>query len=75
VINAEIVDLYLGGGISLFTHLNAQGKTLLFLPLQAIFGLEIRLTPNIALNAELGLFGHSSQIKGITSGIGLHFYF
>jgi len=75
IINSEIVDLYLGGGLSLFTHLDDKGKTLLFLPLQGISGLEIRLTQNIALNAELGLFGHSGQLKGVTSGIGVHFYF
>jgi hypothetical protein len=75
VLNSEIVDLYLGGGLSLFTHLDEKGKTLLFLPIQGISGLEIRLTPHIALNAELGIFGHSGQVKGVTSGIGLHYYF
>jgi hypothetical protein len=72
--NAEIVDLYLGLGLSTFTY-TAQGKTLLYAPLQGLAGLEIRLSKHLALNAELGLFGHSGQAKGVTAGLGVHFYF
>lgn len=74
LLNTEIVDIYVGSGLSFFIH-PENGKTLLFTPLQFLAGLEIRLTQNIALNGELGLFGHSGKPQGVTSGIGIHFYF
>ena len=74
LLNTDIVDIYLGAGLSLFIYAE-KGKTLLFTPLQGLAGIEIRLTSNIVLNAELGLFGHSGKPQGVTSGMGIHFYF
>jgi hypothetical protein len=73
-LNTELVDLYCGVGWSFFVYAE-KSKTLLFTPFQGISGIEIRLTPHIALNAEVGLFGHSGQLRGMTSGLGFHFYF
>ncbi|MCS7197943.1 MAG: hypothetical protein NZ930_04595 [Candidatus Bipolaricaulota bacterium] len=75
VINLEIADLYVGLGVSAFVYAPPQDALMLYTPLQGIIGLEMRLTPRIALNAELGIFGLGGTRGGVTSGVGLHFYF
>jgi hypothetical protein len=42
-------------------------------PLQAVTGLEIRLTPHVALHAEVGLLFRG--VSEVTAGMGIHFYF
>lgn len=75
VINLEIADLYVGLGVSAFAYAPPQDALMLYTPLQGIVGLEMRLTPRIALNGELGIFGLGGTKGGVTSGLGLHFYF
>jgi hypothetical protein len=57
VINLEIADLYVGGGVSFFTYAPPQEALMLYIPVQGVVGLEMRLTPQIALNGEIGVFG------------------
>jgi hypothetical protein len=75
VINLEIADLYVGGGVSLFTYAPPQEALMLYIPVQGVVGLEMRLTPQIALNGEIGVFGFGGTRGGVTSGLGVHFYF
>jgi hypothetical protein len=42
---------------------------------QGVVGLEMRLTPQIALNGEIGVFGLGGTRGGVTSGLGVHLYF
>jgi hypothetical protein len=75
VINLEIADLYVGGGGSFFTYAPPQEALMLYIPVQGVVGLEMRLTPQIALNGEIGVFGFGGTRGGVTSGLGVHFYF
>jgi hypothetical protein len=75
VINLEIADLYVGGGVSFFTYAPPQEALMLYIPVQGVVGLEMRLTPQIALNGEIGVFGFGGTRGGVTSGLGVHFYF
>jgi hypothetical protein len=75
VINLEIADLYVGGGLSFFTYAPPQEALMLYIPMQGVVGLEMRLTPQIALNGEIGVFGFGGTRGGVTSGLGVHFYF
>jgi|FaiFalFF_MnMetaG_3_1042247.scaffolds.fasta_scaffold01787_8 hypothetical protein len=75
VINLEIADLYVGGGVSFFTYAPPQEALMLYIPVQGVVGLEMRLTPQIALNGEIGVFGLGGTRGGVTSGLGVHFYF
>jgi hypothetical protein len=75
VINLEIADLYVGGGVSFFTYAPPQEALMLYIPVQGVVGLEMRLTPQIALNGEIGVFGLGGTRGGMTSGLGVHLYF
>jgi hypothetical protein len=75
VINLEIADLYVGGGVSFFTYAPPQEALMLYTPVQGVVGLEMRLTPQIALNGEIGVFGLGGTRGGVTSGLGVHLYF
>ncbi|MCX8103044.1 MAG: hypothetical protein N3E42_01170 [Candidatus Bipolaricaulota bacterium] len=75
VINLEIADLYIGLGVGLFAYAPPQDALMLYTPLQGLMGLEMRLTPRVALNGEVGIFGLGGTKGGVTSGLGLHFYF
>jgi hypothetical protein len=75
VINLEIADLYVGGGVSFFTYAPPQEALMLYIPVQGVLGLEMRLTPQIALNGEIGVFGLGGTRGGVTSGLGVHLYF
>ncbi len=75
VINLEIADLYIGAGVGIFAYAPPQDALMLYTPWQALVGLEIRLTPRVALNGEVGIFGLGGTRGGVTSGLGLHFYF
>jgi hypothetical protein len=75
VINLEIADLYAGGGVSFFTYAPPQEALMLYIPVQGVVGLEMRLTPQIALNGEIGVFGLGGTRGGVTSGLGVHLYF
>jgi len=75
VINLEIADLYVGAGVGLFAYTPPQDALMLYTPLQGLIGLEMRLTPRVALNGEVGIFGLGGTKGGVTSGLGLHFYF
>jgi hypothetical protein len=75
VINLEIADLYVGGGVSFFTYAPPQEALMLYIPVQGVVGLEMRLTPQIALNGEIGVFGLGGTRGGVTSGLGVHLYF
>ncbi len=75
VINLEIADLYVGGGVGIFAYAPPQDALMLYVPFQALVGLEMRLTPRLALNGEVGVFGFGGTRGGVTSGLGLHFYF
>lgn len=75
VINLEIADLYVGGGVGIFAYAPPQDALMLYTPLQGLVGLEMRLTPRVALNGEIGIFGLGGTKGGVTSGLGLHFYF
>ncbi len=75
VINLEIADLYIGLGVGIFAYAPPQDALMLYTPLQGLVGLEMRLTPRVALNGEIGLFGLGGTRGGVTSGLGLHFYF
>jgi len=67
-LHTPVVDLYLGTGAAFF----ATGGTFV-VPLQAVTGIEVRLTPRIALNAEVGLLFRG--VSEVTAGLGAHFYF
>lgn len=75
VINLEIADLYIGTGVGIFAYAPPQDALMLYTPLQGFIGLEMRVTPRIALNGEIGIFGLGGTRGGVTSGLGLHFYF
>jgi hypothetical protein len=75
VINLEIADLYVGGGVSFFTYAPPQEALMLYIPVQGVVGLEMRLTPQVALNGEIGVFGLGGTRGGVTSGLGVHLYF
>lgn len=75
VINLEIADLYVGLGVGIFAYAPPQDALMLYTPLQGLVGLEMRLTPRVALNGEIGIFGFGGTKGGVTSGLGLHFYF
>jgi hypothetical protein len=75
VINLEIADLYVGLGVGIFAYAPPQDALMLYTPLQGLIGLEMRLTPRVALNGEVGIFGFGGTKGGVTSGLGLHFYF
>lgn len=75
VINLEIADLYIGLGVGIFAYAPPQDALMLYTPLQGLVGLEMRLTPRVALNGEIGIFGLGGTRGGVTSGLGLHFYF
>ena len=66
VFNTMIVDIYTGLGMAFF-----NGAT----PFQLVSGLEISISHNLALNAEVGLFGFGATSGGVTAGLGAHFYF
>jgi len=66
VFNSTIVDIYSGLGMAFF-----NGAT----PFQLMTGLEISLSHNLALNAEVGVFGFGATSGGVTAGLGAHFYF
>jgi len=66
VFNLTIVDIYSGLGMAFF-----NGAT----PFQLVSGLEISLSHNLALNAEVGVFGFGATEGGVTAGLGAHFYF
>jgi hypothetical protein len=71
VINLEIADLYVGGGVSFFTYAPPQEALMLYIPVQGVVGLEMQ----IALNGEIGVFGLGGTRGGVTSGLGVHLYF
>lgn len=75
VINLEIADLYVGAGVGIFAYAPPQDALMLYTPLQGLVGLEMRLAPRVALNGEVGIFGLGGTRGGVTSGLGLHFYF
>jgi len=66
-LNTAIVDLYVGTGAAFFA---SEGSFVT--PLQAVAGIEIRLTPNIAMHAEVGLLFRG--VSEVTAGLGAHFY-
>ncbi len=66
-LNTSIVDLYVGTGAAFFVN-----SGMIVVPLQAVTGIEIRLTPNVALHAEVGLLFRG--VSEVTSGLGVHFY-
>jgi hypothetical protein len=66
-INTSLVDLYVGTGAAFF---GSEGK--LVVPLQAMSGIEIRLSEHIAINAELGLLFRG--VSGVTAGFSADFY-
>ncbi len=74
-INLPLADLYLGVGVGIFAYTPPQDALMLYTPLQGFVGLEMRLTPHLAVNGEVGLFGLGGTKGGVTSGLGLHFYF
>ncbi len=67
-VNTSIVDLYVGTGAAFFGN---DGQFVV--PLQAVSGIEIRLSPHIAVNGEVGLLFRG--VSGVTAGLGGHFYF
>lgn len=75
IINLHLADLYAGIGLGLFTYMPPQDALMLYTPLQGLVGLEMRLTPYLAVNGEVGLFGLGGTKGGVTSGLGVHFYF
>jgi len=66
-LNTSIVDLYVGTGAAFFA---ADG--MLVTPLQVVTGIEVRLTANLALHAEVGLLFRG--VSEVTAGLGAHFY-
>lgn len=64
----SLVDLYAGTGVGFFGFNGG-----LVVPFQAATGIEIALTSNLALNAEVGAYFRG--VAGITAGIGAYFYF
>lgn len=75
VVNLPLADLYLGVGVGIFAYTPPQDALMLYTPLQGVVGLEMRLTPHLAVNGEIGIFGLGGTKGGVTSGLGLHFYF
>jgi hypothetical protein len=61
--------------VSFFTYAPPQEALMLYIPVQGVVGLEMRLTPQIALNGEIGVFGLGGTRGGVTSGLGVHLYF
>lgn len=68
--NTEMVDLYIGGGVAIFS---TGTPPTLRTPFQGVGGLEISLSHNLALNAEVGAYINGGM--GVTAGLGAHFYF
>ncbi len=66
IFNTTIVDIYTGLGMAFF-----DGAT----PFQLASGLEISISPSLALNTEVGVFGFGATDGGVTAGLGAHFYF
>jgi len=66
VFNSTIVDIYSGLGMAFFKVAT---------PFQLVSGLEISISHNLALNAEVGVFGFGGTSGGVTAGLGTHFYF
>ena len=64
--NTPIVDIYSGLGVAFF-----NGAA----PFQGLTGLEISISHNLALIAEVGVFGLGGTTGGVTAGLGAHFYF
>jgi hypothetical protein len=67
-VNTPVVDLYVGSGAAFFIS-----NGIFVVPLQAVTGLEIRIAPQIALHAEVGLLFRG--LSEVTAGMGVHFYF
>ncbi len=67
-LRTPLVDLYVGTGVAFFGFNGG-----LVAPFQAATGIEIQLTPNVALNAEIGAYFRG--VAGITAGLGAYFYF
>lgn len=67
-LRTPLVDLYAGAGVSFFGFNGG-----LVVPFQAATGIQIRLTPSLALNAELGAYFRG--VAGVTAGLGAYFYF
>lgn len=67
-LRTPLVDLYAGTGVGFFGFNGG-----LVVPFQAATGIEIALTPNLALDAEVGAYFRG--VAGITAGIGAYFYF
>lgn len=65
--NSAFVDLYVGTGAAIF-----GSGGMLVVPLQATSGIEIRLTPHLALHSEVGLLFRG--VSEVTAGLGLHLY-
>ncbi len=66
-LNTSVADLYVGTGVAFF---GSEG--VFVVPLQAVSGLEVRLTPNLAISAEVGLLFRG--VSEVTAGLGFHFY-
>jgi hypothetical protein len=66
-LNTSVADLYVGTGVAFF----GSGGTFV-VPLQAVSGIEVRLTPNFAISAEVGLLFRG--VSEVTAGLGFHFY-
>lgn len=66
-LNTSVADLYVGTGVAFF---GSEGTFVV--PLQALSGIEVRLTPNFALAAEVGLLFRG--VSEVTAGFGFHFY-
>ena len=62
-LNTSMVDLYVGTGAAFFTS-----GGMIVVPLQKVTGIEIRLTPNMAIQAEVGLL--FLGVSAGTSGLG-----
>ncbi len=67
-LNTTLVDLYIGTGVAFF-----GSGGMLVTPLQVVTGIEVRLTPRLALIAEVGLLFRG--VSEVTSGLGVHVYF
>jgi len=67
-LRTPLVDLYAGTGVGFFGFNGG-----LVAPFQAATGIEIQLTPNLALNAEIGAYFRG--VAGVTAGLGAYFYF
>lgn len=65
--NGAVTDLYVGSGAAVF----GSGGSLV-VPLQATSGIEVRLTPHLALHSEVGLLFRG--VSEVTAGLGLYLY-